>query len=86
MKEIIDVYVEGDPIKRTDDRTIFSLTRQDKALNGFNFQIQTQNRIFRLQSSTKFEQMIWVRAFAVMFELRARIISNFKSIDSSAGK
>ena len=39
-----------------------------------------------MQASTKVEQMMWVRAFAVLFELRARIIANFNSKKSETAK
>ena len=32
-----------------------------------------------MQASTKVEQVMWIRAFAVLFELRARVILNFNS-------
>ena len=79
MKEIIDVIVEEDPEKKERDTGIFSLGRTGKAASGFNFIIRTSTRDFRLQAHTKVEQMMWVRGFAVLFELRARVIANFNS-------
>ena len=76
LKEIVDVVVEPDPEQRDGDKTIFSLGRGDKSRAGFNFIIQTPNREYRMQAGTKVEQMTWLRAFAVLFELRARILSN----------
>lgn len=36
MSQIIDVYIEDDPIKREISQTLFSLTRKDQSLEGFN--------------------------------------------------
>ena len=33
-----------------------------------------------MQASTKVEQTTWLRAFAVLFELRARILSNMTEV------
>jgi len=32
-----------------------------------------------MQASTKVEQTMWIRAFAVLFELRARVLAQFNS-------
>ena len=39
MSQIIDVYIEEDPVKRVTDKSIFSLTRKNQSLEGYNFQI-----------------------------------------------
>ena len=84
LKEIIDVIVEEDPQQRDGDKSIFSLGRNDKSKNGYNFVIQTPDRVYRMQASTKVEQMMWLRAFAVLFELRARVLASIsqKSLGS----
>ena len=79
LKGIIDVFVEDDPARKEGDKSIFSLGRKDKSMDGFNFQIQTPQRIYRMQASTKVEQTMWIRAFAVLFELRARVLAQFNT-------
>jgi hypothetical protein len=39
LKGIIDVFIEDDPARKDGDKSIFSLGRTDKSLDGFNFQI-----------------------------------------------
>lgn len=82
VNSVIDVVVEEDPPKRNADRSVFSLAKKDQASDGFNMQLVTHQRVFRLQASTKVEQNMWIRSFNVMFELRARIINNLKSLES----
>lgn len=79
LKEILDVYVEEDPEKKERDKSIFSVGRTGNAAEGFNFQIKTTQRVYRLQAHTKIEQLMWVRSFAVLFELRARVLANLNS-------
>lgn len=79
LKEILDVIVEEDPEKKERDKSIFSVNRTGNAAEGFNFQIKTTQRIYRLQAHTKIEQLMWVRSFAVLFELRARVLANFNT-------
>lgn len=56
LKEIIDVILEDDPKKKDDNKkSIFSLSRLDKSKEGFNFQILTLDRIYRMQANTKVE-------------------------------
>jgi hypothetical protein len=80
---LIDVVVEDDPPKRATDKSVFSLARKDQAIEGFNLQLKTHVRVFRLQASTKVEQSMWIRAFNVLLELRARIVNNLRSIEVS---
>jgi hypothetical protein len=39
LKGIIDVFIEDDPQRKDGDKSIFSLGRTDKSMDGFNFQI-----------------------------------------------
>ena len=48
LKEIVDVVVEEDPLSRDNDKSIFSIGRTDKSREGYNFQIQTPNRMYRM--------------------------------------
>jgi len=79
LKEILDVFVEEDPEKKERDKSLFTVGRTGNAAEGFNFQIKTTQRVFRLQAHTKIEQLMWVRSFAVLFELRARVLANLNT-------
>lgn len=48
-------------------------------MKGFNMIIMTTSRNFRMQANTKIEQIMWARAFTVLFELRARVSQNLKT-------
>ena len=37
LKGIIDVFVEEDPAKKDNCKSIFSLGRKDNSMEGFNF-------------------------------------------------
>lgn len=62
LKDIIDVYVEVDPGIQSSNppskisKSVFS-TRSSKKdeLQGFNFQIKTSTRVYRMQAQTKTE-------------------------------
>lgn len=86
INSVVDVIVEKDPPKRTVDKSLFSLSRKDQSIEGFNLEIKSHLRVYRFQASTKIEQCMWIRAFNVMFELRARIVNNLKSYESTPRK
>ena len=67
LKEIIDITLEADPL---------STKPKD---SGYNFSIQTSQRVYRMQANTKVEQLMWARAFTILFELRARVSQNLKT-------
>ena len=46
---------------------------------GFNFNIQTYARNYRMQVKTKIDKLMWARAFSILFELRARVRWNLKT-------
>ena len=79
MNSVIDVIVEDDPKPRNADKSVFSLTRKDQSIEGFNFNVICHARSYRMQASTKVEQQMWVRAFSVMFELRNRLLQTIRS-------
>lgn len=86
LKDIIDVYVEPDPgvqpvnTKEKKSRSVFSTRSTKKEEHqGFNFQIKTSTRVYRMQAQTKTEQIMWLRALTILFELRARVSQNLKT-------
>ena len=74
LKDIIDIQIEKDPIFKI-EKSFFG----NKEKEGFKFVIQTTSRNFRMEASTKVEQVMWLRAFTILFELRARVSSNLKT-------
>jgi len=80
LKDIIDITLEADPIYNKNSKTFLSaVISKGSQSNGFNFNIQTVNRNFRMQANTKVEQLMWARAFTILFELRARVSQNLKT-------
>ena len=60
LKDIIDVTVEPDPgiiVPETKGRSgsLFSKGSKKRELQGFNFQIKTSTRVYRMQAQTKAE-------------------------------
>jgi hypothetical protein len=41
--------------------------------------VLTGLRVYRMQAGTKTEQIMWARAFTILFELRARVSQNLKT-------
>ena len=41
--------------------------------------VKTSAREYRMQAATKTEQIMWARAFTILFELRARVSQNLKT-------
>ena len=75
LREIIDVKVESDKPSlkgRKRDNSLSMFTSKDDS-DGFNFVIKTTSRDYRMQCQSKQEQLMWLRAFSVIFELRARV-------------
>ena len=56
------------------------MTTGDNQGDAFIFQVVTSERTYRLQASTKIEEYMWLRAFAVLFELRARVLAQFENL------
>lgn len=84
LKDIIDVYVEPNPgiqtQQQSDGFSVFSTKSSKKEESqGFNFQIKTSTRVYRMQAQTKTEQIMWLRALTILFELRARVSQNLKT-------
>ena len=67
---VTDVFVEDNPVKRNADKSLFSLTRKDQSCEGFNIVIMAHERSYRMQAGTKVEQLMWIKAFNCLFELR----------------
>lgn len=58
LKDIIDVYIEPDPgiQQPKKSKSVFSTKSAKKEENmGFNFQIKTSTRVYRMQAQTKTE-------------------------------
>ena len=77
LREITDVKVENDnpSLKlqgRKRDNSLSMFSSVDDS-DGFNFVIKTTSRDYRMQCQSKQEQLIWLRALSVIFELRARV-------------
>lgn len=81
LKDIIDIHLEKDPDpKRLKSKSVFGgLSGKNQAEQGFNFMMETTARSYRFQASTKAEQIMWSKAFTVLFELRARVSANLKT-------
>jgi len=79
LKDVIDVVLETDPQRtRTNSSSLFS-KRDKPGDEGYNFNIKTIQRNYRMQAGTKPEQLMWSRAFTVLFDLRARISQNLRT-------
>lgn len=79
LKDVIDVVLEKDP-QRTRASSTGLFSKKDKeAEAGYNFDIKTIQRNYRMQAGTKPEQLMWSRAFTVLFDLRARISQNLRT-------
>jgi hypothetical protein len=81
LKDIVDIILEKDPLpndQRSRSSSIFS-GKNKNANDGFNFVIRMTQRDYRMQAITKTEQIMWARAFTILFELRARVSQNLKT-------
>jgi hypothetical protein len=88
LKDIIDVVIEKDPKGKAEARLrasqdgfsgMFQSNQPTQADEGYNFAIKTSKRDFRMQSLTKQDQKMWLRALNILFELRARVSQNLKT-------
>lgn len=85
LKDIIDIILERDPKPSKKPNTgnailnVMSNNAKKQEEEGFNMIIKTQNRRYRMQANTKAEQIMWARAFTILFELRARVSQDLKT-------
>lgn len=83
LKDIIDVVVEFDPKDKNKNRSksngfgFFSDVEEED--EGYNFTMKTAKRDFRWQAMTKADQLMWLRALNILFELRGRVSQNLKT-------
>lgn len=82
LKDIVDIILEKDPTPKETSQarsSNFFSSGSKKDGEGFNFVIRMTQRDYRMQANTKTEQIMWARAFTILFELRARVSQNLKT-------
>ena len=90
LSKVVDVVVHSSKshedrfrrinMNRTESKGLFGLLQSgDSQSDEHIFEVQTHERSYRLQASTKSDFCMWLRAFAVVFELRLRVLDTINS-------